>query len=145
MSEPQLSLQDDPSERDVQFVQDQLNEYNMARTGMRDYQPLAIFLRNDVGEILGGLTGYTWGGSLKIEFLWVGEDQRGHGYGARMLAMAEDEARRRNCRQAFLDTHSFQAPDFYSKHGYAQCGVADDWPLGYKQYYFQKRLSEITP
>ncbi len=129
----------------MRFVQDQLNEYNMARTGMRDYRPLAVFLRDEAGEIAGGLTGFTWGGTLKVESLWVREDQRGHGYGARMLAMAEDEARRRGCQQAILDTHSFQAPDFYAKRGYTQCGVADDWPLGYKQYYFQKRLSEPMP
>jgi GNAT superfamily N-acetyltransferase len=145
MSEPQLSLQDEPAESDVRFVQDQLNEYNMARTGMRDYQPLAIFLRDDVGKIVGGLTGFTWGGTLKIATRGVGEDQRGQGYGARMLAMAEGEARRRGCHQALLETHSFQAPEFYPKQGYIQYGIADDWPLGYKEHYFQKRLDEVTP
>jgi GNAT superfamily N-acetyltransferase len=145
MSEPRLSLHDDPDEADVRLVQDQLNEYNMEQTGMRDYRPLAVFLRDDSGQIVGGLTGFTWGGTLKIEVLWVRTDRRGHGYGARMLAMAEDEARRRGCRQAVLDTHSFQAPEFYPRQGYALCGVADDWPVGHKQYYYQKRLDDLTP
>ena len=142
MSKLNLSLQDHPAEAELQFVQDQLDEYNMARTGNRDYRPLAVFLRDDAGTTLGGLTGFTWGGTLKIEFLWVHDDQRGCGYGARMLAMAEDEARRRACRQAILATHSFQAPEFYLKRGYIQCGLADDWPVGYNEHYFQKRLDE---
>lgn len=145
MSDLKLVFEDAPAEADVQFVLEQLIEYNLAQTGLRDYQPLAVFLNDDGGDIVGGLTGFTWGGTLKIEILWVREDQRGSGYGARMLAMAEDEARRRGCRQAILDTHSFQAPEFYPKHGYTQCGVADDWPRGHKQYYFQKRLDEVTP
>jgi len=145
MTELRLTLQDDPAEADAQFVQDQLVEYNLVQTGIRDYRPLAVFLRDDAGEILGGLTGFTWGGTLKVDILWVREDQRGGGYGARRLAMAEDEARRRGCQQAILDTHSFQAPAFYPKHSYVQCGVADDWPVGHKQYYFQKRLREVTP
>jgi GNAT superfamily N-acetyltransferase len=140
MSELRLTLENAPNEADEQFVQDQLIAYNLAKTGLHDYQPLAVFLRDDAGAILGGLTGFTWGGALKIEILWVRDDQRGGGYGARMLAMAEDEARRRGCQQVILDTHSFQAPAFYPKHGYTQCGVADDWPVGHKQYYFQKRL-----
>jgi GNAT superfamily N-acetyltransferase len=145
MGDLNLSFENAPAEADVQFVLEQLIEYNLVQTGIRDYQPLAVFLRDDSGEIVGGLTGFTWGGTLKIEILWVREDQRGSGYGARMLAMAEDEARRRGCRQAILDTHSFQAPEFYPKHGYIQCGVADDWPRGHKQYYFQKRLDAVTP
>ncbi len=53
---------------------------------------------------------------------------------------AEREAVARGCRQAVVDTHSFQAPDFYSRLGYVRCGLAEDWPLGYQQIYFQKRL-----
>lgn len=127
------------------FVEEALNAYNIATTGAHDYRPLAIFVRDETGAIAGGLIGFTWGGTLKIANLWLREDWRRRGYGSRMLAAAEEEARTRGCRQAILDTHDFQAPEFYPRQGYIQCGVAEDWPLGHKQFYFQKRLDAQSP
>lgn len=58
-----------------------------------------------------------------------------------MVAAAEQEAIARGCKQAVLDTHSFQAPDFYPKLGYTLCGVMENYPAGYQQLVFQKRLA----
>jgi hypothetical protein len=81
MTEHNLSVEDTPSEADIAFVQNQLHAYNIATTGYDDYRPLAIFMRDDASTIIAGLTGFTWGGALKVEYLWVREDLRGHGYG----------------------------------------------------------------
>jgi GNAT superfamily N-acetyltransferase len=135
-----LTIEDDPSEADVRFVEERIDAYNVAATGYDDYRPLAIFVRDSEGAIIAGLTGFTWGGTLKIEFFWVHDDLRGQGYGSRLIATAEREAVARGCQQAVLDTHSFQAPDFYPKLGYVRYGLAEDWPLGHQQIYFQKRL-----
>jgi GNAT superfamily N-acetyltransferase len=70
----------------------------------------------------------------------VRDDHRRKGYGARLVRAAEREALARGCRQAVLDTHSFQAPDFYPQLGYVRCGAAQDWPIGHQQHYFTKRL-----
>jgi GNAT superfamily N-acetyltransferase len=135
-----LTIEDAPSEADVHFVEERITAYNIAATGYDDYRPLAVFVRDDSGAIIAGLTGFTWGGTLKIEFVWVSEDQRNQGYGARLVRAAEREAMARGCRQAVLDTHRFQAPDFYPRLGYVRCGLAEDWPVGYQQAYFHKRL-----
>jgi len=39
-----------------------------------------------------------------------------------MLAMAEEEARRRGCKRAVLYTISFQAPAFYARNGWRAFG-----------------------
>lgn len=135
-----LTIENDPSEADVRFVEEQLFAHNIAATSYDDYRPLAVFVRDDTGAIMAGLTGFTWGGTLKIEIVWVHDDLRGQGYGSRLVQAAEREAAARGCRQAVLDTHSFQAPDFYSRLGYLRCGMAEDWPVGYQQTYFHKRL-----
>jgi GNAT superfamily N-acetyltransferase len=129
-----------PAEADVRFVEAQLINYNLAATGYNDYRPLAVFARDDDGTIRAGLTGFTWGGALKIEYVWVHAARRGQGYGSRMLRAAEREALKRGCHLAVLDTHSFQGPAFYPKRGYVQCGLVEGWPAGYTDTTFRKVL-----
>ena len=140
MSDDGLSIENTPSEADVAYIEERLHAFNIAATGYDDYRPLAVFARDTVGGLVAGLTGFTWGGTLRIAYLWVDDALRGEGYGARLMAAAEAEARARGCRQAVLETHSFQAPEFYLKLGYTQSGLTEDWPVGHQELHFQKRL-----
>ena len=75
-----------------------------------------------------------------VEFQWVRADQRGSGLGTRVLAAAEEEVRRRGCEQVALSTHSFQAPRFYARRGYVECGRTPAYPRGHDQIHLVKRL-----
>jgi hypothetical protein len=67
--------------------------------------------------------------------------RRGAGAGARgSRRSAEQEARRRGCVQVALSTHSFQAPGFYARFGYRECGRTPAYPRGYDQIHLVKRL-----
>jgi len=72
--------------------------------------------------------------------LWVTEDLRSRGHGYRLLMFAEEEARRRTARNAYLDTFSFQAPDFYEQQGYQVFGGLQEFPLGHRRRFLAKRL-----
>jgi len=87
-----------------------------------------------------GLYGWTWGGCGYIDLLWVRDDQRGHGMGAGLLAAAEAEIRRRGCDRVALSTHSFQAPDFYARFGYTECGRTPGYPRGHDDIHLVKQL-----
>ena len=139
---PDLPLQitDNPAEGDWLFLEGNIHTFNIQVTGYSDYRPLAIFIRDTDGAIIAGIAAFTWGGTLRILNLWVHEKLRSQGYGKQLLAAAEQEARTRGCKQSVVDTHSFQAPAFYQECGYAVCGVIEDYPVGYQQIIFQKRL-----
>jgi len=77
---------------------------------------------------------------LYIDLLWVTEDLRSRGHGYRLLMFAEEEARRRAARSAYIDAFSFQAPDFYEQHGYQVFGELQEFPLGHQRYFLAKRL-----
>jgi len=136
----EVTVRDHAEVDDVEFLKDRLYEYNVARTGIADGREVAIFLRDDGGAILAGLHGYTWGHCLDIRELWVRENARGRGVGQALLQAAEREALTRGCRQATLETHSFQAPGFYAKFGYEVFGTLDDYPRGHRKFYLRKDL-----
>jgi GNAT superfamily N-acetyltransferase len=72
-------------EADATFVRDGLALFNVAVTGDAYYSPLAIFLKDERGAVLGGAVGHVWGGWLDLAILWVAEPFRGQGYGAKLL------------------------------------------------------------
>ncbi len=135
-----LTFEESPIADDLQIIRDGLTAYNLQFVPDAQYQPLNIFLRAADGRVLGGLIGNTYWGWLYVSLFWLDENLRGGGNGAEMLAMAEQEALRRGCRQAHLDTLDFQAPVFYEKQGYNLWGTLDDLPSGHKRLFYQKEL-----
>lgn len=72
------------------------------------------------GQLVAGLSGWTWGQAAGIAMTWVHQDRRGTGVGARLVAAFEEEARRRGCTHAFVTSFTFQAPGFYRRLGYEE-------------------------
>lgn len=66
------------------------------------------------------------------------ETLRGSGLGASLMRRAEEEAVRRGCRGAWLDTFSFQARGFYERLGYTVFGTIQDYPPGHRRHFMQK-------
>ena len=140
MENPNFKLETQPSHDDIEFLEQQINAFNLEATGTAFDAPLTYFMRGPNGHILAGLHGWTWGGCCEVSLLWVHADFRGKGHGARLLRAAEEEALRRGCRQVLLDTHSFQAPGFYLQNGYEAIAVIDDYPTGHQKIYLRKYL-----
>lgn len=142
MNDPySLTLEETPAEEDAEFVRQRLTEFNALHAPPDTHRLLAIFVRDENGAILAGLLGGTYWGWLHIDYLWVDEALRGAGYGRRLLAMAEQEAIRRGCHHAHLDTMSFQARAFYEKHGYEVFAELHDVPLGHSRISMKKALN----
>jgi GNAT superfamily N-acetyltransferase len=136
-----LAIEDAPRPEDVAALDDRLYRDNASVTGCDDGRWLAVFVRDDAGEITAGLHGWTWGRTGYVRTLWVRDDLRRQGLGARLLEAAEREAIRRGCREMQLDTHSYQAPGFYRRQGYAQTGELPGWPgEGRTRIFFRKAL-----
>lgn len=136
-----LSIEEDPDREDIRLLDEGINRFNFDTTGIHDGRELAIFVRDEEGAVLAGVSGWTWGGTLHIQYLWVRDEFRRQGFGRRLLEAAEREGRERGCRQAVLSTHSFQAPEFYRRMGYEVRGVYDDYPVGHQKLYLRKALA----
>ncbi|WP_439577115.1 GNAT family N-acetyltransferase [Elioraea sp.] len=135
-----LTLATEPDPAIVDALGEALATFNESAAGPAESRPLWIIARDPRGHLAGGLRGQTFWHWLFVAWLWVDEAQRRQGLGAALLHAAEDEARRRGCIGAYVDTYSFQAPGFYARQGYTPFGRLDDLPPGGFRTWFAKRL-----
>ena len=133
-------ITNDADVRDIQELHELLKAYNLAHREASQNVPVGVFLEDEGGGKLAGLTGETFGNWLCIQFLFVSERLRGQGIGSGLLEAAEAEARCRGCKYAFVDTFSFQAPAFYEKHGYREVFTLEEYPYTGKRHYYTKKL-----
>src|SRR5215212_2135251 len=108
---------------------EELTRYNEAVSGVHGQRELTVQVRDDQGDLVGGLSGWTWGTCAGVGMLWIRADARRSGLGSRILAAAETEAVSRGCEQMVLSSFTFQAPDFYRRHGYVETGRIEGLPV----------------
>jgi len=135
-----IALESEPKPSDINTVIVGLTQFNAAQSAGETPQYLLVSIRNGEGAMVGGLFGATYLGWLQVQAIWLPEDLRGHGHGSALLEIAEKEGLRRGCKQAFLETLSFQALPFYEKRGYAIFSELRDFPPGGARYALTKRL-----
>ena len=129
-----------PGEAERLAILAPLAAHNDASVGPTERHNVAIVVRDDAGEIAGGLwgaTGYRW---LFVQYLALPPTLRGAGRGRALMLAAEAEAKRLGCIGIWLDTFSFQARGFYERLGYAAFGQIDDYPHGAARFFLSKRL-----
>ena len=134
-----LRLENIESEK-AREIANQIRAYNRSKREEAESEPLNLYLEDEKGNLIAGLVAETFGNWLEIEYLFVKEELRGQGIGSQLLQRAENEAKNRNCRFAFVNTYQFQAPDFYLSHGYKEVFALQDYPYTGQRYYYQKDL-----
>lgn len=140
----QIVVDPAPDPRDVRILNEGLSGHAFAQAGVAPPEPLAVFLYDEGGHIVGGLSGRVWDGALEISLLWVHEDFRREGYGRKLMEAAEAEGVRRGCELAELRTFEYQAPEFYKRLGYEEYHVAEGWPRGHSRHFLRKRLPPVS-
>ena len=114
--------------------------YNTSQAGSSQNRPIVVLLKDASGEVVGGLwghTGYDW---LFTQLLVVPASLRGQGVGSEIMQMAEQEAIRRGCHGAWLDTFEFQARGFYERIGYECFAELPNYPNGFSRFFMKKML-----
>lgn len=119
-----------------------LAAYNATRFRAPDTATLDVLVRDDnSGKPVGGLLGHTSFGLFFLDLFYLPEELRGAGLGSRIIALAENEARRRGCTAVFVYTVTFQAPGFYERHGYRRFGEIACPPAGAARIFLSKPLA----
>lgn len=134
-----LSIEGEPAGADREFIDEQLGAYNAPFLPDPRYDYFGIFVRRDAGAIRAGLIGNCYAGWLFISLLWVERPLRRSGVGSGLIAEAERRALDFGCHSAWVDTFSFQGPQFYPRLGYEVFATLD-YPPDNKRFFLKKQL-----
>jgi GNAT superfamily N-acetyltransferase len=135
-----IAYVDKPEESAWGIIRQGIRRYNEQQASNDKFQRLCFALYTPDQEIVGGVIGEAYWEWFHLDLLWVKEELRGRGFGHRLLKHAEDEAKDRGARHVYLDTFSFQAPEFYRQHGYQVYRELIDIPPGFQRYFLKKQL-----
>jgi GNAT superfamily N-acetyltransferase len=136
-----VTIDESPGVADQQALIRGLDEHAALHTPRPGFKPLAAWLRDDHGTLIGGAYGYVNWNWLFINLVWVSTSVRGGGHGRRVILALEQAARERGCTHAHLDTFSFQAKPFYEKLGYEVFSTLEDYPPGHRRFFMKKVLA----
>ena len=141
MTQPAVEFQveDFPDPRDIELLETRIRREASTAMGLGDEVDLAIFVREE-GEVVAGISGWTWGDCCEMQSLWVQPSLRGRGLGSKLIAAAEAEAAARGCVQTVHFTYEFQARTLYERNGYKLVARVKDFPSGTDALWYHKRL-----
>lgn len=136
-----FTVEDAPASEDVDALSRGLGEHAIRYTEVAGFQPIAVFIRDEQGVLVGGVWGFVNWNWLWVGMVWLSEELRGAGHGKQMMETLETAARARGCRSSHLDTFSFQARPFYEGLGYEVFATLDDYPPGHQRFFMKKALT----
>ena len=141
---PELAfdIADEPSSVDAAVVDAGLGAFNRLAADFTAIRRLACFARVPAGDVIGGAVGRYWNEACELQQVWVHNDYRRGTVGTRLVQAFEEGARQRGCRLVYLDTFSFQAPDFYRKLGYRVACELTGFPDGASKLIMTRPLVE---
>lgn len=140
MDAPQIIVTDQIDPATEAAISEGLNAFNDAVVGYADRRKLAVLVRDADGRVLGGALGRSSLGLAFLDLFHLPDALRGQGLGSEILRRFEAEGRARGCRAGVLYTISFQAPDFYARHGWKRFGEIACDPDGTSRVFMTKTL-----
>ncbi|WP_432401555.1 GNAT family N-acetyltransferase [Wukongibacter sp. M2B1] len=126
---------------EADYITQNIIEFNNSKiTEERETEKINLILRNEEGEVFGGILCSKFFNCLRIYVHWVDERYRNQGYGEKLLLEVEKIAGEKNCDLIYFNTYSFKDPEFYKKYDYRVIGIEDSYSRGYKCYYLRKEI-----
>lgn len=135
-----LVVEDSPDPADLALLEERVAAAAIEAAGVGAEQEFGVFVRDDDGRVLAGISGIVWGRCCDLQAMWVDDALRGRGLARALMAGAEAEARRRGCRRVAFFAYDLLAPGFYPRLGYRTVGVIEGCPEGSAVRWYCKDL-----
>jgi len=121
-----------------QFMSETFYKDHLKKTGKHRKKYYITIKKED--EIVAGASGGVFGDSLFISDLIVDETHQNNGLGREILDKIENHANENNCKNIWVDTYEYQAPEFYEKNNYVEKGRIENYRGNYARIFYSKDL-----
>ena len=132
----------DLTEEQVEDIENWLSDFDDSYITYKMDGCIQIGIEED-GKLIAGLdacvTAYK---ILYVSTVFVDQDHRRQGYGAKLIREMEKRAAAMGVNMIRLDTFSWQGKEFYEAMGYEVVGSYENPTDGYAEFFFIKRLNE---
>ena len=135
-----LVVEGSPDPADLALLEERVAQAAIAAAGLGDDEEFGIFVRDDDGRVVAGISGIVWGGCCELQAMWVDEPLRGRGLARALVTGAEAEARRRGCTLVHFRAYDLLTPGLYERLGYETVGVIEGCPAGSTARWYRKDL-----
>ena len=116
-----------------------LDRYDQHVLGSKTKNSFVLAYLED-STLIGGLRANIKDKDYYIKHLWVEDTFRGNGVGASLMLKAENEANEKKCKHIWVDTMSYQAPDFYYHLGYKEIACVKHYRDIHDRIFFRKDI-----
>ena len=132
----------DLTEEQVEDIENRLSDFDDSYITYKMDGCIQIGIEED-GKLIAGLDAcVTAFKILYVSTVFVDQDHRRHGYGAKLIREMEKRAASMGVNMIRLDTFSWQGKEFYEAMGYEVVGSYENPTDGYSEFFFIKRLNE---
>lgn len=144
MSNATIKAHDEHPTVESAVVDDGIGLSNDAAAPLHEVKPLSCFAYGDAGAVIGGAVGRRWGSCCELQQLWVEPSHRHQGIATKLVAAFELKAWSHGCTSFYLETFSFQAPEFYRALGYRVAYENKLFPHSIVKFLMVKQLPSAT-
>ena len=132
----------DLTEEQVEDIENRLSDFDDSYITYKMDGCIQIGIEED-GKLIAGLDAcVTAFKILYVSTVFVDENHRRQGYGAKLIREMEKRAAAMGVNMIRLDTFSWQGKEFYEAMGYEVVGSYENPTDGYAEFFFIKRLNE---
>lgn len=130
----------DLNEEQVEDIEERLEDFDESYITYKMDGEIHIGIEDD-GKLVAGLNAYITNFKiLYVSTVFVDEEYRRKGLGARLMREMEKRAAAMGVNMIRLDTYDWQGKEFYETLGYECVGHYDNKEDGFSEYFYLKRL-----
>ena len=130
----------DLNEEQVEDIEERLEDFDESYITYKMDGEIQIGIEDD-GKLVAGLNAYITNFKiLYVSTVFVDEEYRRKGLGARLMHEMEKRAAAMGVNNIRLDTYDWQGKEFYETLGYECVGHYDNKEDGFSEYFYLKKL-----
>ena len=130
----------DLNQEQVEDIEERLEDFDESYITYKMDGEIHIGIEDD-GKLVAGLNAYITNFKiLYVSTVFVDEEYRRKGLGARLMHEMEKRAAAMGVNNIRLDTYDWQGKEFYETLGYECVGHYDNKEDGFSEYFYLKKL-----